>query len=233
MLNTHIAVHLGLVTLQKHPSTKKRGRPPTITRDKIAGTAYALTQNGKDVTMQNVAAKLNVDVATLYRHLGSQQELNRLLAEKSAPTPDLLPRVGRKSLSTWLTELGNFYWIMLRDRHDLVEYAQSSMDPELRCFEHITSVLIKYGMNPRAAAYSYHFMINSIVGFVYQQKRDEEEQAQGRGLLVQYQRAMSSLGPENTKHIERANLTEADFDADVAFNVFLGFTVEGICAQLE
>jgi len=219
--------------LPKKHSAQKRGRPPTITREKIAAAAYTLAQKGQEVVMQNVAAQLNVDVATLYRHLGSQQELSRLLAEKSAPTPNLLPHAGRKSLRTWLTELGEFYWELLRTRHDLVEYAQSAMDPELRCLEHITRTLVNYGLNPRAAAYSYHYMINSIVGFVYQQKRDEEEQAQGRGLLRQYQHAMSRLEPDKIEQIVLAKLTENDFDADYAFSVFLTITVDGICAQLK
>ncbi|HUH36710.1 MAG TPA: hypothetical protein VL027_02070 [Spongiibacteraceae bacterium] len=214
-------------------TTRRRGRPATVTRERIAKAAVSVAREGREVSMTNVAAKLKVDVATLYRHLGGQQELARLLAEDAAPTPDMLPDHKNKTVQEWLRELAWFYWDLMRTHSDLVDYTQSAMDPRYELLDHVVGVLVGYGFSPKTASFSYHYLIDVLVGFVFQEIRDKEECALGGGRLVTYQRNLASRPRDALQNVLACELGPEDFRAETAFEMFLTFTVDGICAQLD
>ena len=211
---------------------RRRGRPSTVTRERISKAVMSIAKEGKDVNMQSVAAKLKVDVATLYRHLGSQHELSRLMAEHAAPSPESLPDPTGKTAREWLHELAWFYWKLMRVHSDLMEYTQSAMDPKHEILEYVVGVLVEYGFTPRVASFGYHYLIDVLVGFIYQQIRDEEETARGGGRFISYQRNIAAQSGDQFPNILACGLGPADFEVENAFEMFLTFTLDGICAQL-
>ena len=193
----------------------------------------SVSREGKDVNMQAVAATLNVDVATLYRHLNSQVELSRMVAELAAPSPEALPDPAGKTAREWLRELAWFYWKLMSTNADLIEHSQSAMDPKYEILEYVVGVLTSFGFAPKMAAFSYYHLINSLVGFIYSQIRDDEEKARGGGRFIDYQRCVATFGKDDIKHILSCNLTLDDFETEAAFEVFLTITLDGILAQLN
>lgn len=193
----------------------------------------SVSQQGKDVSMQAVAATLNVDVATLYRHLNSQVELSRMLAELAAPSRETLPNPQGKTAREWLHELAWFYWKLMRTHSELVKYSQSAMDPKYEILEYVVGVLTKFGFSPKTAAFSYHHLINALVGFTYSQIRDDEEKARGGGRFIEYQRCMATNSKNETKHIRSCGLTVEDFEPEAAFEIFLNMTLDGILFQVN
>lgn len=192
----------------------------------------SVAQQGKDVNMQAVAATLNVDVTTLYRHLNSQDELSRMLAELAAPAPETLPDPKGKTAREWLHDLAWFYWKLMRANAQLVEHSQSAMDPKYKILEYVVGVLKDYGFAPKTAAFCYNNLINALVGFIYQQMRDEEEKARGAGRFIDYQRCISTHSKDEIKNILSCELSPDDFEPEAAFENFLTITLDGILAQL-
>lgn len=212
---------------------RRRGRPATVSRERISTAAMSVMKAGREANMQSVAAQLKVDVTTLYRHLGGQQELSRLLAEAAAPSPDLLPDHHGKTAREWLHELAWFYWQLMHAHSDLMEFTQSAMDPKHEVLDHVVGVLSDYGFEPKTASFSFHYLIDVLVGFIYQQVRNEEEKSLGGGRFINYQRNIAAQSGDKLKNVLACQLGPEDFEVENAFEVFLTFTLDGICAQLE
>jgi hypothetical protein len=211
---------------------RRRGRPSSISREKISQAVMDVTRQGGDVNMQAVAAMLSVDVTTLYRHLNSQVELSRMVAELAAPSPDSLPDPAGKTAREWLRELAWFYWRLMRSHSTLIEHSQSAIDPKYEILEYVVGVLRKFGFSPRSAAFCYNQLINSLVGFIYLQIQDEEERSRGGGRFMDYQRCLATFAREEIPNIVSCDLTVEDFDPEAAFEVFLNITLDGIIAQM-
>lgn len=72
---------------------RPRGRPPRLTLDSILTAAVAI--GGDQLTMAQLAAKLDVTVSALYRHVGSRDELILLMSDhqnRTRPRSDLRDR---------------------------------------------------------------------------------------------------------------------------------------------
>ena len=212
---------------------RRRGRPATVTKERISDAVINLAKEGHDVTMQNVADELKVDITTLYRHIGGRQELSRFLAEDAAPSPDLLPDHHGKTAREWLREVAWFYWRLIHGHSELMKFSHSVIDPKLELLDHVVGVLIECGFTPKAASYSYYFLLDVLVGFIYQQIRDEEEKVRGGGRFLNYQRNITARPKAELRNILACQWSPEDFEVETAFEVFLTFTLDGICAQLD
>lgn len=62
------------------PERRTRGRPPTITRERIADAGIAMGL--PNITFVGLAAALGVSHMALYKHVPSLEELKRLVAEE-------------------------------------------------------------------------------------------------------------------------------------------------------
>ena len=216
------------------PNTaRRRGRPPTISKKKISAAVKSVAHGGQEINMHAVAQALNVDVSTLYRHGTSQIELSRMFAELVAPFPDALPDPAGKTAREWLSELGWFYWKLMRTHSQLLQHSQSVTDPKYEILEYVIGVLVGYGFAPRVAAFCYNHLINSLIGIVDQQIRDEEERAQGAGRFIDFQKFLATSSDDKKKHILSCDLNFRDFESKSSFEIFLKITVDGILAQME
>ncbi|MGO3325661.1 TetR/AcrR family transcriptional regulator [Gordonia sp. (in: high G+C Gram-positive bacteria)] len=85
------------------PPSSRLGRPSNLDIDTVVGTAVRLADAGglDAATLPRVAAELRVTAMSLYRHVGSKQELVQLMADAACtPRP---PSVG--SAGAWRADL--------------------------------------------------------------------------------------------------------------------------------
>ncbi|MEV6427454.1 TetR/AcrR family transcriptional regulator [Nocardia sp. NPDC051463] len=72
-----------LVRLWRLPTGPRLGRPAELDVDRVVGTAVALADRAglHGATLPKIAAALGVTPMSLYRHIGSKDELNDLMAD--------------------------------------------------------------------------------------------------------------------------------------------------------
>ncbi len=209
----------------------QRGRAPAIDSHDIATAVKKVGRRGA-LSMQAVADQLGVNVTTLYRHVGGIDGLREIGATLSAPLIKAWPLHEGESWDRWLAALASYYRDALRRNPDLIEFAQTALDPNFEGLERATQILVDYGFEPRAAGFAHVFLVNNVVGFVYQELREEEEARQGRPALARFYQALEAdrdIGRLET--LRSINLDPKEFEGDTAFNRFLRFTLDGIRAQ--
>lgn len=95
-------------------SPQRRGRKSELTVDAVVGAAVDLADSGglEAATLPKVAAELNVTPMSLYRHVGSKQELLQLMMDAaSEPVAAEVPS-WREGLHLWARDL----WTLYRQR---------------------------------------------------------------------------------------------------------------------
>ena len=208
----------------------RRGRTPALDPAKIAKAVRRVGQRG--LSMRAVADALAVDVTTLYRHVGGVDALRQIGARLAAPSVREWPSPEGATWQSWLAELAGYYRRALLENPDLIEFAHSALDPDFERLEHATRILVGYGFDPRAAGFAHGFVINQVVGYVYQEQREAESTTQGRSAVARYVQALAAdRGVGRLATLNRLALVAADFEPDAAFERFLRYAIDGIAAQ--
>src|SRR5262249_5288938 len=133
---------------------------------------------------------------------------------------------------TWLAELARAYRSALRDDPDLVEFADSALDPDFERLEHATRILVRFGLDPRSGGCAHGVLVDHLVGYVRQEQREAEASALGRSAAVRYAQALAAdRGPARLTALKSLALGPADFEPDAAFERFLRYAIDGIAAQ--
>jgi AcrR family transcriptional regulator len=214
------------------PPRPRRGRTPTLDPEKIANAVRRVAGRGKGLTMQAVAAALGVNVTTLYRHVGGTDALRQIGARLAAPAVGERPTPEGKTWQVWLAELARYYRVALRENPDLVEYVHSALDPEFEGLEDTIRILVGMGFDPRTAGFAHGFVMNNVVGYVYQEQRENELTAQGNSVVARFvQAVLADRGVDRLATLKSLALGAADFEPDAAFERFLQYTIDGIAAQ--
>ncbi|OOV87801.1 TetR/AcrR family transcriptional regulator [Oceanospirillum linum] len=87
--------------MKQQESRPKRGRPPTITLDRITETGIKIGL--KNITFTGVAAALGVSHMALYKHVPSIEELKQLIAEEIFQRWDIPQTPNYLELQDYLT----------------------------------------------------------------------------------------------------------------------------------
>lgn len=95
-----------LARLWRLPVGKRLGRPAELDVDRVVGTAVTLADQAglTEATLPKIAAALNVTPMSLYRHIGSKDELVGLMADAAfgaPPRPDPNDDQWRPALRRW------------------------------------------------------------------------------------------------------------------------------------
>ena len=179
--------------------------------------------------MQAVADELQVDVTTLYRHVGGVNELRRIGAKLAAPRVMAWPDTAGETWQSWIGALARYYREALLDKPELIEFANAALDPDFEGLERATQILAEFGFEPRAAVYAHSFLINQVIGFVHQELQDRDDAERGHPAYLRLFRALEA-GREASRLVTLRGLDfhPKDFDGDVMFDTFLEYLVEGI-----
>ncbi len=99
-----------------------RGRPPTITRERIADAGIAIGL--PDLTVTGIAARLGVSHMGLYKHVSGLEELRRLVAEAiflrwEFPSPT---SAGGGPLENYLTTFAESIWSLVAAHPGVAPY---------------------------------------------------------------------------------------------------------------
>jgi hypothetical protein len=207
----------------------RRGRKPSIDRDRIARAVRAVGRRGR-LAMQAVADEIGVDVTTLYRHVGGVDELRRIWATLAAPSA--WPDHRGLSWSSWLAKVAHTYHELLLDNPELVEHAATAFDPDFEGLDRSTRILIGYGFEPREAVSAYSFLVNQLIGYVAQELRIREGLANGVSPYTMLVQAIERGAKEGRLATLRGiDFRAKDFDRDAVFSVFLDYLIDGIRAR--
>jgi AcrR family transcriptional regulator len=184
------------------------------------------------LTMRAVADELGVDVTTLYRHVGGIDALRQIGANLSAPTVREWPSPGGETWRSWLVALARYYRNALRENPDLLDFAQTALDPDFHRVEHATRILVDFGFEARTAGFAHALVMNHVVGFVHQERRDREKLARGQSAAVRFVQALESdRESDGLATLRSLELAPRDFDPDVAFERLLAVVIDGIGVQ--
>jgi AcrR family transcriptional regulator len=146
----------------------RRGPKRALSVEEIAGAAVELAdaEGLAAVTMAAVAKRLGNTAMSLYRYVGSRQELLEVMVEvASGPPPPLAPRRGwRRQLTDWvradLARVAAHPWILD------VQVAAPPLGPNMLGWtDRGMSILLDAGLPPRQAASS----LLTLDGFARQQ----------------------------------------------------------------
>jgi hypothetical protein len=182
--------------------------------------------------MQAVADDLEVDVTTLYRHVGGVDELRRIWAMQLAPRVKSWPNPAGESWESWVGALARYYREAMRDNPDLLEFANAALDPDFEGLERATQVLADFGFEPRAGVWAHSFLINQVVGFVEQELRDRADAEHGKAAYQRLFQALEVAREDGRLAMLRSiDFHPKDFDGEAMFDLFLRYVIDGIRSQ--
>lgn len=208
----------------------RRGRTPSIDTGKIEAAVREAGGAG-EVSMKDVAARLGVNVTTLYRHMGGSEGLHRMRAQQLAMELPPPPEPRGLSWQSWMQELASYYREALMRHPELLAFAHAALDPDFEKLEQAAACLVRYGFTPRAAALAHGFMINNVIGFVHSELQAIEDARQGH--LPFYPRLVEHL--ESRAHdlptLRSLRLDEATFNRERNFARYVKYLIAGIEAQ--
>lgn len=151
---------------------RRRGRPPRLDVDMIVDAAIEKTRSvGLDrFSMKELAASLNAGEMSIYHHVPTRFELDRLVVRKVAESfelPDPPPVGGERS---WLEDAARCMRLSFDEypgtaQHVLTHGPSGSM---LQSMQSIVSVLSSCGIERDRLARSYSILTTSIVAFCVQ-----------------------------------------------------------------
>ena len=209
----------------------RQGRTPAVDASMIADAVRRVVSR-EALTMRAVADELAVDVTTLYRHVGGIDALRQIGASLSAPSIREWPSPSGETWRSWLVALAGYYRNALRENPDLLDFAQSALDPDFHSVEHATRILVDFGFEARTAGFAHALVMNHVVGFVHQERRDRQKVARGQSVATRFVQALES--DRETGRLETLRSLELgprDFDPDVAFERLLTIAIDGIGVQ--
>ena len=150
------------------PDTKRRGRPPSLTRDRIVEAALKLADqsNLEDVSMRELANELDVPVMTIYNYVASKEELFGLVVDQVLSSVVVPPL----DAGTWIDRMhileGDARQAMRKHPGLSLSRHSGSGQEAMRLAEGVISILRDGGFEPDKAimafATLYTFMLGQI-----------------------------------------------------------------------
>lgn len=156
------------MTSAQGPDIKRRGRPPSLTRERIVEAALKLADQAhlEKVSMRDLASELDVPVMTIYNYVGSKEELFGLVVDQVLSSVPL-PPVESGSWIERIHTLERDARQALREHPGLSLSRHSGSGQEaMRLAEGVISILRDGGFEPEQAimafATLYTFMLGQI-----------------------------------------------------------------------
>lgn len=138
------------------PRQSRAGRPPRVNAQAIIGAALEIGL--ENVTLKQVADRLGVAMATLYRHVRNRDDMVRLAAFQLM----LQRRIPQQSNGHW-TELATryaetLYETFLAEPQLIGQLLKGELGPhaEVDVLEHFIGAMAKHGFNPLEGAQLFH-----------------------------------------------------------------------------
>ena len=214
-------------------STGKRakvGRPPRISRERIAEAAHELGLEG--LTLRGVADHLGVSIAALYYHVSSKEDLMRLAAEYTAGRLPL-PQDTGQHWAAWLYE-----WALYnRDAFVaqpglLAQFVDGAISREVIAgnVEEILAVLVRQGFSVVDAFEAYDLVTSCALGTAISVIREQDATDAGHTPFAVGRTLLERHGPDELVHL-RQLAAEMAVVGRAPFHVRIGTVLRGIAAR--
>lgn len=167
--------------MNKTPKKNLRGRPPTITREKILETSIKIGL--PNITFVGVAEKLGVSHMALYNHVNGLDALKTLVAETIFLNWNLPEMNAGCALGDYLIKLAASMWKLVETHAGITPYLlrrdMITSAIELRIADHQEKLARHYNLSLIQAHWlgftiSYHTL--SVANSVLPDNTDEEDQ---------------------------------------------------------
>lgn len=194
----------------EEPSAPRVGRPPRVNAQAIIEAAIEIGLDG--VTLKQVADRLGVAVATLYRHVRNRDELVRLAAFRVAltrrlPAPDAGKAMHWSQIATGYAE--SLFESFVREPpliHELVR-GRLGPDVEIDFVEQFMSALKPHGFSVAECIRLHHGIAMLAIGAAAGALAVMAGHANGQPMMAAMQRALDERDPAELPLL-RASLGE-------------------------
>jgi TetR/AcrR family tetracycline transcriptional repressor len=210
---------------------KRRGRPPTFSREELLAAARRLGPDG--IALQNVAHALGVARTSLYWHVRDQDELGELVLaelvhdataggwtpEMDAPWSDWLDTYARALRATLLAGAG---W--LRYATGRLFYTEQAF----RAADQLLVALVADGFGIEEATKAYTFVSQLVFANVRSTTESAARKAGRNAFLVE----LSSLPPDDVPTLRAAIESMSHVSLDMQFEYNLACALAGIGSRV-
>lgn len=190
--------------LRHFPAPRRSGRPSQFDRQAMIDAALRI---GLDrVTLKAVSEVIGVSVSTLYRQVGSCDELIRLAAaEYAGRRPRAVPRSGH--WSELVLRLGlNFYDSFVSEPRIIAELLKGRLGPdvEMDFLEQFLAELCRHGFTAEEGVHIYRAVAMVVIGAAVATTAMSASTGNGEPHDIAVKRALAGRRDEELPHLRRA-----------------------------
>lgn len=208
---------------------RAEARPPVTLAVVVQLALRILEEEGLEaLTMRRIAARLDMQAASLYWHIRNKDELLDLVADALLNDLDLSQLAGPGG--TWqevLAELCTVYRDYLKSRRDAARVLAGRFiagPAFLRNSEIMLGLLEEAGLSPKEAAYALHMIVTYVQGFVLQETIPMSAKEVGddrQSALTQLRRSLEDLPAGDFPRVRAgaADLASPEVDSRFAFGI--------------
>ncbi len=209
---------------------RRIGRPPRISREKIAEAAHELGLDG--LTLRAVADHLGVSIAALYHHVDGKDDLLRLAAELSA-TRVPLPEDRGQHWAAWLLEWATYNRDAFVAQPGLLgQYLEGAISAEAIAgnVDTILGLLVRQGFTIVEANAAYELVTSCALGTALRTIREREAARAGRTVADAHRTVLADAGPDGLPYL-RSLLDEIASSGRQPFEESVTTVLCGIAAR--
>lgn len=212
------AAAMTLPTSHSEPSPVRRGRgrPRRIDRKKILEAAAQMSAD--ELSMPDLAKRMGVSVAALYRYVGGRDQVLELLGQHAMATLEL-PAQNHTHWAEWmLGYAGALRAALLRfpGRISHVHPGAPDTPTSLDHVETVLSVLTRAGFSDGEAMATFFVVVDMAFGFVHRELETAAEMRAGRDYHRLFYRALAERHPDELAVLRRLSFSELAPDEQFA-----------------
>jgi AcrR family transcriptional regulator len=205
-------------------ATARRGRPNKVNRDQIVDAAHSLGLDG--LTMQAVAAKLEVSPGALYRHVGGLDDVARSVTDRMRRD---LEREARsdEGWRDWLRDLAVVIREQLGGSASALLGSTDRRPMRMDIGEPGLRLLIEAGLPPVDAAHALWLVVRAAATV------GSADKPSFRRFLDPTRELVAATDPGDYSALERVSAELADGEPHDSFPFEIEVLLDGIAAQIE
>ncbi len=198
------------------PLRRGRGRPRRIDRNKILEAAAQMSAD--ELSMPDLATRMGVSVAALYRYVGGRDQVLDLLGRHAMATLEL-PAQDHAHWAEWMIGYASALRAALRRFPGKISHVHPGAPDTPTSLDHVDTVLAvlsRAGFSDADALVTFLFVVDVVFGFVHREMETAAEMRAGRDYHNLFYRALVERGPTELPVLRRLSLSESGPDEQFA-----------------
>jgi AcrR family transcriptional regulator len=198
------------------PARRGRGRPRRIDRKKILEAAAQMSAD--ELSMPDLARRMGVSVAALYRYVGGRDQVLELLGRHAMATLEL-PAQDHAHWAEWMMGYARALRAALRRFPGRISHVHPGAPDTPTSLDHVEtvlSVLTRAGFPDGEAMATFLLMVDVVFGFVHRELETAAEMRAGRDYHRLFYRALAERLAEELPVLRRLSFSELSPDEQFA-----------------